>query len=566
MHETDINLALAAQEKDVLIWVTDNKIKLQAGIFQIKNRKYQHEIINNTRRRMCVMKATQLGFTEIEVLRTLHGLIFGRYPRGVGYYFPTNDDVQEFGKTRFNPLIQSNRYAIGRFVKSQGKKGTDTSSLKKVNKSFLYLRGARMPRKIDEQLVTTKTSSIPLDRIIFDELDLMADSDSEFTIIGKARGRLGDSDLKEECYISNPTTPGFGIDTFWELSDKRHWFRWCSHCNKYTTCSELYFMEDPEKCVRIRKDGTGYCACQKCGNEILPTEGHWEPTEEKYSDYMWGYQLSQLSSVKNDPAEILKEYRDPPEDNLSEIVRLRLGWPHISSSEKLSKEDVLACCDDVMAPKINHPGPCAMGLDCMKTKNVIIGARLSNGNRIIYYTGIIAGQGMESWNEISDLCHRFHVKSAVIDIRPYEDMARHFQQKHASNMKVWLCEYKEATPLGTIFNPNTGIVQVARTEIMDSTHRLISTKGSLILPRRSNKIIEFAKQVASSFKVLETNKKTGQKIYRYRHQTNVPDHFRHSLNYFYLASGNKRIGSFERHNNKNKNVNTSTVNNNYARV
>lgn len=551
-----------AQFADAAIWAVDNKIKLQAGVFSLHSREYQLEPLSSRVRRIMYMKATQLGFTEMEVLRSLHGLIHGRYPKGVGYYFPNSDVVEEFGKSRFSPLIQSNRNAIGRFVKAAGKKGTDTASLKKINDAFLWLRGASQTRKIKDQNVSVKTSSIPLDRIVFDELDLMADTDSEFTVIGKARGRLGDSDLKEECFISNPTTPGFGIDTMWDLSDKRHWFRYCDHCGKHTTCAELFFMEDPERCVRLRKDKTGYIACLSCGAEIPHYPGEWVPTIRENTDYMHGYQLSQLTSARNDPAEILHEYRNPPEDNLSEIIRLRLGWPHIDSAEKLTKEDVFSCCDETLGPKNSHEGPCAMGLDCMHTKNIVIGARLPNGNKIIYYMGVITGQGMDAWNEVGDLCHRFNVKSGVIDIRPYEDMARHFQKIHPE-IKTWLCEYKETTPLGTVFNPNTGMVQVARTEIMDATHRLVSTPGRLILPRRSL-CKEFARQMVSPFKVLETNKKTGQKVYRYK-KTNEPDHFRHALNYFELATDPKRIGTVDT-TRRGRKKQRKEVNNNYARA
>lgn len=565
-----------SMEMNAGFWASMNKIKLQAGVFSFKTREYQIEPLSPIKRlnvlgeeiwsaprRTCFMKATQLGITENEVIRALHGLIHRRYTKGILYLMPSNDDVREFGKSRFNPLIQTNRNAIGQYLKSAGKKGTDTESLKKVGEAFLWLRGARQPRRIDEQAVTPKTSSIPVDRLVFDELDLMANVDSEFTIIGKARGRLGDSVLKEECYISNPTTPNFGIDVIFASSDQRHWFRYCESCGKHTTSAELYFMEDPEKCVRIRKNGTGYIACKVCGSELPCFPGEWVPKYPSNTDYMYGYQLSQLTSVRNDPAEILADYRNPPEDNLSEIVRLRLGWPHISAAEKLSKEDILACCDSNNTPRNSHPGPCAMGLDCMKTKNLIIGARKPDGNFVVLHTAIIPGEGMEAWNEVADLCNRFNVKSGVIDIRPYEDMARHFQKTHL-NMKIWLCEYKETTPLGTIFNPNSGLVQVSRTEIMDTSHRTVTTPGKLILLRRGDKMIEFAKQVASAFKVLETNKKTGQKVYRYR-KTNVPDHFRHSLNYFLLAADNKKIGTIERVGRRGKKV-RKILNNEYARV
>ena len=534
MEYTPLDIA----EADAGYWAVLNKIKLPSGLFNFDRRKYLIEPLNSTPRRICYMKATQLGFTVTEVTRAFHGMIHHRYQNGVLYLFPTRDEVEEFGKTRFTPMIIDNPNAIGKYVKAAGRKNTDTASLKKIHNAFLYLRSSSLSRNIDEQKESIKLRNISVDRYVCDELDLMADDDNEFKFIGKARGRFGDSELKEECYISNPTTPNFGIDTMFAKSDQRQWFRWCESCGKYTTCAELFFMEDPERCVRLRKDGTGYITCKICGKEVPNYPGKWIPQKPENSAYMRGYQLSQLTSDRNDPAEILYEYRNPPEDNLSAIIRLRLGWPHISAENKLRREDVLNCCDESKYPLNSHPGPCLMGLDCMKGKHLIIGARTGTDSYEIFKVAIIRGEGMDSWNEIEDICNRFNVKVGVVDIRPYEDMARHFQKK--VKFQVWLCEYKESTPLGSIYNPNTKMVGVCRTEIMDTSHRLVITPGNLVLPRRSDMIIEFAKQLCSPFKVEELNKKTKQMVYRYR-KTNDPDHFRHCLNYFLLASARSGI-------------------------
>ena len=545
---------------DAGYWANINKIKLQSGVFSFKTREYQVEPLECTHRRSCYMKATQLGFTEMEVLRSLHGLIHRRYPRGILYLFPTNDDVQEFGKSRFNPLILSNKNAIGQYVKTSGAKGTDTASLKKIRSAFLWLRGARLTRKIDEQDESSKMRSISVDRLVFDELDLMADVDSEFKVIGKARGRLGDSELKEECYISNPTTPNFGIDEIFATSDQRQWFRYCESCGKHTTCAEIEFFENPEKLIKIYSDGTGYIACVKCGRELSNFPGEWVPAHPENSDYMHGYQLSQLTSLRNDPAEILKDYNEPPEGNLSDVIRLRLGRPHIAAEDKLRPEDVYNCCGDNYTLN-SHNGPCIMGLDCMKGKHLIIGARTGRDSYEIYKFSVIFGQGMDSWNEIFDLCRKFNVKSGVIDIRPYEDAARAFQKR--AKFPIWLCEYKETTPLGSIYNPNTGIVSVCRTEIMDASHRLIVTPGNLVLPRRETPNMgEFVKQVCSPFKVREVNKKTQQEIYRYR--KSGEDHFRHSLNYFILAAKEGKVGIVTRDRRVKKRQ--LVANNNYARI
>ena len=226
-------------------WADLNQIRLQASVFTFVDHEYQIEPMASTVRRRCYMKATQGGFTEIEVLRSLWSMIYKHYPQGVLYTFPTTDDVNEFSKSRFNPLIVANLEAIGKFVKSGGK-GTDTASLKKIHDAFLYLRGARLSQKISDINESSKMRSIPVDSVKFDEVDLM---DEE--VIAKARGRMGHSKVKEEVYISNPLIPGLGIDKIFSASDQRHWFRKCS-CGEWT-CAELSFPD----CVKIRKDGKG---------------------------------------------------------------------------------------------------------------------------------------------------------------------------------------------------------------------------------------------------------------------------------------------------------------------
>jgi hypothetical protein len=174
-----------------------------------------------------------------------------------------------------------------------------------------------------------------------------------------------------------------------------------------------------------------------------------------------------------------------------------------------------------------------MGIDCQKPKRVIIGIR-SGPNRL----KILRVAGLSEWSDIHDMAQRFHVKSAVIDIRPYEDKAREFQKQE--RYRIYLCEYSENTTLGSMFNDNTGIVKVNRTEAMDATHRLVTTQGLLTIPRNCPEIKEFATQVCATAKVLETNKRTRTSVYRYRKLG--PEDYRHALNYFYLAASSGKIG------------------------
>lgn len=510
---------------DAAYWAELYEIKLQRSLYTLTDHEYQLEPMQNKGKRVCYMKATRGGFSEIEILKSLHGMIYGRYKEGVLYLFPTNDDVQEFSKTRFNPLISSNRTAIGRYVKK-----TDTASLKKVYDAFLYLRGARLSEKRGEQDESSKMKSIGVDKIVFDEVDHMDDE-----VIAKARGRYYDSPWQEEVFIGNPIVPDLGIDKQWQLSDQRHWYRKCNHCSKWT-CAELFFMEDPERCIGMRADGTGYIACKNCGREVFIEDGEWQPELKENTDYMRGYRWSQLSSAVCDPLDILHDFNNPPEGNIADVYRLRLGLPYIAAEDRLTSPQVYECCGSEETPH-SHSGPCAMGVDVGDTKHIVIGARTGNEQYKIFKT-----IQLTSWNDIHDLARRFNVKSAVIDMRPFRDTAMKFQAEEP--YQVFLCEYSDNPAYLRTWDIKRGIVKDYRTALFDETHRMVVTPGMLTIPRYCSKIKEFAKQLCNTYKVLETNKRTGAKQYRYKGKK---EHYRNALNYFLLAASRNRVARIGSH-------------------
>jgi len=510
-------------------WAILKKLRLQSGVFSFVGREYQKEIMESESRRICCMKATQLGFTEMAVVRILHGMIFGRYPRGALYLFPTQDDVNEFSKSRFNPLIQNNWEAIGKFVKygpgGKGRKSTDSAGLKKIHDAWLYLRGARLTQKVGD-VVSMKDSSrlkgIPADVVVFDECDAMSSE-----AIAKALGRLGDSLVNEEFYLSNPTIPDDGIDALFQKSDQRYLQRKCS-CGQ-RVCAEKAFPE----CVHLRPDGTGFIACPKCGKEVGYKDAEWVPDMPSNSDYMHGYQLSQLSSRANDPAEILADFKDPPQGNLGDVMRLRLGFPFIPTEDRLRVGDVYACCNNDMMPFYSK-GPCAMGVDVGKIKHVVIGTRIDDKR-----FQILKMARLSDWTDIHDLAMKFNVKSAVIDIRPYEDKAREFQK--AEPYRIFLCEYSENAMHDAVWDNKTKTVRAYRTGVFDRTHSLVMD-NLLVIPRRSEEVERFARQMCGTAKILQTNERTQTSVYRYRKVGPHGDHYRNALNYFFLAASGGHIG------------------------
>ncbi len=539
------------------------KIKLQAGPFTFNGREFQMEPMSSRVRRMCYLKAAQvIGATEMEVLKDLHGMIYGHFPLGVLHAFPTNDEVGEFSKSRFKPLIAANRQAIGKYVRTQ-KGSTDTNSLKRIRDAFLFLRGARLSEKLGDSTENTssKTAGFSVDKCVFDEVDYM-----DVDVIEKFKGRMGESDVKKEVYLGNPSHEDFGIHLIFQQSDQRYWFRKCSCSGLISTtttttsrgnwtCAEKSFPQ----CIKIRRDGTGYIGCDKCGKELPIWAGagssEWVPEFPDKSNYMHGYMASQLMSLRNDPAEILEDFVNPPYGNLADVYRLRLGRPYSNKDEKLRKSDVLANCGRD-APALNHEGPCAMGVDVGKIKHVVIGIKTSKDRY-----EILRACKVESFQDVYDLARKYHVKSDVVDIRPYEDEARAYQK--ATRHKTFLCEYSDTQIVDTAFNENTGVVKVHRTGIFDQSHRLL-TQGSIVLPCQCPETEEFARQCCNCARFEEKDKRSGGFVHRYKPTGDRQEHFRNALNYFLLAASGHRLRIVSRYK-TNKQEPTKVISN-YKRI
>ncbi len=530
-------------------WAEHNKIKLQAGTFSFKGFEYQIEPMITNARRICYLKARQcFGATTTEVLKDLHGMIMCKYKLGVAHIFPTNDEVGEFSKSIFKPLIASNRASIGKYVKNVAG-ATDTTTLKRVNDAMLWLRGARLGQKVGDtdESTSSKTAGFSVDKCVFDEVDFM---DAEAIV--KYCNSMRMSPHQHEVYLGNPSHEDFGIDLIFKSSDQRYWFRKCS-CGHWT-CAEKSFPE----CIKIRPDGTGYVGCDKCGKEVPvwagEGTGEWVPDYPDKTKYMQGYMASQLMTPFNDPAEILEDFVNPPFGDLADVYRLRLGRPYSAREDKLQKRDVLACCgNDSPAPR--HDGPCAMGVDIGKREHyLVIGIKTANDRyEILRACKVTSKQG------IYDYARMYGVKSDVLDAGPEFDLVGEYQKK--SGHKTFLCQYSDTQIVDTKYNENTGIVIANRTAIFDRTHRLI-TQGNITLSCQCPETEEFARQCCNCAKFEEKDKRSGGIIYRYRPTGDRQEHFRNALNYFVLAASGHRLRKISQ---SGTNQQTKVISN-YARI
>jgi len=499
---------------DAFTWITENNLHLSHGPWKLEGHEYQVAWLQESAREQVYIKGAQIGATEILVIKTLHGMIHDKYRQGALYLFPTRDDVRDFSKARFDPLIDINTF-INQYVISD-----NAQNIKKIGKGYLYLRGARSTKSIGGKKTSSQLKSIPVDRIVFDEMD-----EIDPVMIELARERISHSPVKEQMFLGTPTIPGYGVDKMYQTSDQRVWMLKCPHCNKSSSLD----LEFPN-CLQRQDDGRVIRICIYCKKEVNPRVGEWVP---QYPDRrLVGWWISQLNSTYVDPTVILNLYEDPPYGDLSEVMNSKLGRAYTPAENRLTEADVFACCgNDPMLT--NHGGPACMGVDVGLTLHVVIAIRPTRNALRIIYIGRV-----DSFNDLHDLARKFNVKSAVIDLKPEIRKVREFQR--AENFSIFACDYVETRAKMTFWDDKDRVIKCNRTEICDASHELVTESGRLIIPRRNEEVNVFAKQMCNIAKKLEEDDHTGSRTYRYI-KLNPDDHFRHAMNYTILAS--ERIGT-----------------------
>ena len=511
LSSIDLEYGTGSQLEDIVPWA--ESLLLDGRPFSLVGHEYQRDILTETATRQCFLKGAQVGITSIQMLKALYGLISGLYPQGVLYLFPSRNDVQDFSRGRFSPLINDNDH-IARHIQD-----TDAQGIKRIGRSMLYMRGARSTARIQGmKRSATQLKSIPVDKVIFDERDEITND-----MVDLALERMSHSTIQEEIYLSTPTIPGYGVDALFQGSDQRHFFLKCSKCGG-ETCLELEFPG----CLEELSDGKVIRLCQRCRNsEIYPRDGFWLPLYPDRSKEMVGWRISQLNSMFVDPAKILRLYLDPPNGNLSEVMNSKLAKAHIAAENRLTVSEVLALCSDETS-KQSDTGPCFMGVDVGRLLHVVIGKRhIGKAGQIVH-----VGK-YEKFSDLNSLMRKFNISRCVIDALPETRLAREFANQHRG--KVFCCFYQEHQKGSYNWNERELTVSANRTESLDASHNELS-KGDIVLPAEDDALHEFARHCSNVARVLQTDPDTGSSRYVYL-QTG-DDHFRHASNYECMARQN----------------------------
>lgn len=425
-----------------------------------------------------------------------HGCLY-KYPKGVGYFFPTDRDVSDFVGARANPIIDLNS------IIKESLTATDKVALKKIKNSTIYFRGLKSK---------TATKSIPVDKVIFDEED-EAHPDS----IERALKRLSASTFKEAEHLSNPTIPDYGIDKRFQQSDQKHYMLKCPHCNEWNCLEDLF-----PNCLVERGKNDVILGCHKCGRELDKAKGQWVAKYPDIKDCS-GYQYSQLFSPTVTPLEIWLEYKEALKSGrLANFMNLSLGMAYIAAQNRLTKEHVLSLSSSEFPKDFwSVSAPCYMGVDQGKDLHVVF-KKEHSGKTLTLPVLEFDFEALDKYMDKVEIC--------VIDGMPETRKAKEFALRHIG--KVYLNYYSASQKGEYKWNDEEWIVQENRTESMDASHEPLYN-SVVVLPPYDETVEEYAMHCNNTAKKLHEDEETGSRVYIYVKLG--PDHFRHADNYATIA-------------------------------
>ncbi len=494
-----VSPAVRTRSQPLANWAV-REVRLDGKPFAFAGHAYLRAIYDDVSPHVVLIKAAQIGGTTWAILRSIHACLSGLH---VMYLFPTRSDVIEFSKSRVRPLIEENAFL------QKAMTDTDTAGLKRIEGSYLYLRGMRSPIGI---------KSVPADMIVFDELD-EATPDAKT----RAKERLSHSSYKRVIELSNPSIPDYGIDAAYQESDQRHWHLKCPACGEWTAPALAFprGLNDEVRIIQKDSDGTAFLACPECDAPLDPEAGEWVATHPGRESH--GYLISQLFSTLIDPGEILREYeatRFP-----DRFYNLKIGIAWVDRANRLSTDEVLRLCGPTGMLERSSPS-CTMGVDTGRELHVVI-ARPRGDRREIVYIGVHA-----AFDELDDLIARFNVYRCVVDGLPETHAARELAARQRGTVFLnFFAVHQRGRPR---WDKDSYTVAENRTEALDASRRAIRD-GEIVLPRRCRIVDEFAKHLTGDAKQLVEDDETGAQHYRYvRVGTN---HFSMALTYECIAAG-----------------------------
>lgn len=327
------------------------------------HRPFQEEIVNDLYTDLCIMKARQLGFSEIMVAFTIWWLDT-HSSKGVNalYAFPTQRQMADFVSMRLNSIMQEVPY-----YRSITDNKVNSRQVKRIRNSYITFRTSSVPRTLE---------GVNADMVLLDEYDHVSPSAEQ-----SANQSMASSPFHLMRRWSTPTTVGRGIENLYASSDKRVWVFKCTHCGydnemKYTDYnprnldkSGNILLVDPQGIDLAAKKVDDYAyayVCQKCGRRLDRWyNGRWvakAPEVTESNGGRRGYLISQMDAVWISASKLKRDELNSRSKQM--FYNYNLGMPYSDKNLSITDHDIEA----ISTPRIPHKV-----LDRQDYKYIVVG-------------------------------------------------------------------------------------------------------------------------------------------------------------------------------------------------
>ncbi len=382
-------------------WICKNT-KLNGINYNLEDHEFQEAIINDTSQHVVVKKCSQVGLTEVAVRVALAFLIRNQ---GTTVIFtqPTRQMALNFSTTRVNDIIVESP-----LIKNLQDPAVDAKELKKLGKSFLYIKGTKG---------ASTAISVPADFIMTDEYDF-----SDLAVVGKYNSRLSHSKYKLIWRFSTPTIPDFAISSEFNKSTQNQRLQKCPHCNhwnKHDFFKDVIIKNSKlnvetvtlDDLLEIRPDDI-QLLCQKCRRSLTYhdyTAQEWVATHP--NRYISGYQVRPWHTASQRMFDIIRAREDY--ELYSDWVNFALGEDYIDANQIFSLEKI-----EVV--DINLGIPMFIGIDFGKECYIVTGI-VDNNDLLITSYDLISEHNIKAY--VKDLIKNYFVIGMVLDALPQTKLA-----------------------------------------------------------------------------------------------------------------------------------------------
>ena len=403
---------------DIHDWLVTEEIKNEkAEKIEFDNHPFLFDIYADQAQNLTVMKAAQVGLTTAEMLKNHFDA--KQYNLDIIYTLPTDGDVKIMVGGKMNRIIANNPSML------EDVSDKDSVESKQIGGSMIYFRGT----------FTKKAAMMtPADRVVHDEVD-----SSKLDVISDFQARLQHSKWKQTHIFSHPSLPETGVHASWLLSDQKHWFVKCPHCNKWQYLS--WNTEIPEKMSvdLVRK----VYICKKCKGDLPKyaiRDGQWVARypERKHS----GYWVPLLICTWISAEWLVDKFYHP--DTTKEFFYTKiLGIPYADGASKLLRKSFFQnLTGEPYAPPTKER--IVIGIDTGLKLDYVVGDR----------TGLFYQGDCEDYGELDALMKRWPRAVAVIDAGGDLIGSRAFAERWPG--RVFLCYFAGDKKKNEIFDWGKG--------------------------------------------------------------------------------------------------------------